>query len=128
MIGRFERRNNLKPRVFARQRGNPLPHPPSSAVNRKFHPRCWMFDAGCWMTSNIQHLASNIDSLSALTILAIQINRPNNLIEVVLDLHGPIRKRGPVYAAAAEHPVELGLICRVISHRGRRVFELMPGE
>src|SRR4051794_35447240 len=80
------------------------------------------------LDENIQRRASNIDSLSALPMSTIQIDRPNNLIQIVFDLHRPIRKRRPIHTTAAEHTVELGLISRVISHRGRRILELMSSK
>src|SRR3954471_17992154 len=78
-----------------------------------------MLRVGYWIWS-IQHPAS-IGS-------TVQINRPDDIIQIVLDLHRAICERGPVDAATAEHAVELSLIGCVVCDRGSRILELMPGE
>ena len=56
------------------------------------------------------------------------LNRLDDLVEIVVDRHGAVGEGGPAHAAAAQHLVELLLVGRVIGDRGRGVLELMAGE
>src|SRR5262249_48379836 len=60
--------------------------------------------------------------------LTVELNRPHDRIEIVLDLHRPVGKRGGGDAAAAEDAVELVLIAGVVGDCRGWVFQLMASE
>lgn len=67
-----------------------------------------------------QHIAKGLDSHGV--SLTVELNRPNDRVEVILDLHCPIGERGGRYATAAEDAVELVLVAGVVSDRRGWVF------
>src|SRR5437868_8580481 len=58
----------------------------------------------------------------------IQLDRLDDLFEVVADLYGAVGERGPLDAALAEDFVKGLLVGAVVRHRRGRVFELVAGE
>ena len=58
----------------------------------------------------------------------VQANRFDNFAQVVGNRNRPIGERSATHAAAAQNLVELILVRRMVGHRGRGIFQLMPGE
>jgi hypothetical protein len=52
----------------------------------------------------------------------------DDLIQIILHLHRPVRERRPADAALAEDAVEFFLVGGVVGDGGRRVLQLMAGE
>ncbi len=60
--------------------------------------------------------------------LRVKLNRLNDLIEIIVDLNRPIRKRGSFDPALRQDLIKHILVTTVICNGCIRIFELMPGQ